>query len=90
MLQTIKERCGIPIEINVYDEDIDLYLIDCLEDMKASGVPERFLNESRPSPQVLTAATLYVKAYLGDDRTDTEKYLKLYRQKVFRLTMEDD
>ena len=36
----------------------------------------------------VTAATLYVKAYIGDDRTDTEKYLDLYRKKVFRLTME--
>ncbi len=90
MLQIIKERCGIPIEVDVYDEDIDLYLTDCFEDMKASGVPERFLSKTKLNPQVLTAATLYVKAYLGEDRTDTEKYLKLYRQKVFRLTMEDE
>lgn len=88
MLRMIKERCGIPEEIEVYDEDISLYLNDCLEDMKASGVPEGLMSTAEQNPQVLTAATLYVKAYLGGDRTDTEKYLELYRRKVFRLTME--
>lgn len=90
MLRMIKERCGIPEEIDIYNKDIELYLNDCLEDMKASGVPERLLNKENPNPQTVTAATLYVKAYLGDDRTDTEKYLNLYRKKVFRLTMEDE
>lgn len=85
MLDIIKERCGIPEEIEIYDRDISLYLEDCLEDMKASGVPESILDD----PRAVTAATLYVKAHLGDDRTDTEKYMELYRQKVFRLTLEE-
>lgn len=34
--------------------------------------------------------TLYVKAYIGNDRTDTEKYLDLYQKKVFRLTLEGE
>lgn len=90
MFQIIKERCGIPEEIDIYDPDIRLYMNDCLEDMKASGVPESLLDAETPNPQVVTAATLYVKAYLGDDRSDTETYLKLYRQKVFRLTLEEE
>lgn len=89
MFNIIKERCGIPEDIEVYDADIRMYLSDCLEDMKASGVPERLLDKTEANPQAVTAATLYVKAYLGDDRTDTEKYLELYRKKVFRLTLED-
>ena len=89
MLEIIKSRCGIPENIDVYDDDINIYIKDCLEDMKASGVPERLLDKPR-KPQVITAVTLYVKAYLGDDRSDTEMYLKLYRQKVFRLTLEDE
>lgn len=88
MFNMIKERCGIPEDIEVYDADIRMYLSDCLEDMKSSGVPARLLNKEKPNPQTVTAATLYVKAYIGDDRTDTEKYLDLYRKKVFRLTME--
>lgn len=56
--------------------------------MIASGVPEQIVK--RGGPEVVTAVTFYVKAYLGDDRTDTEKYLDLYRKKVFRLTLEDE
>lgn len=90
MFRIVKERCGYPEEIEVYDDDIRMYLNDCLEDMKASGVPERLLNKEQPGPQTVTAVTLYVKAYLGDDRTDTEKYLDLYRKKVARLILEEE
>lgn len=90
MFSMIKERCGIPNEITVYDSDIQMYLDDALEDMKASGVPERLFDQTDVDPQALTAVTLYVRAYLGDDRADTEKYLDLYRKKVFRLTLEDE
>ena len=90
MLEIVKSRCGIPEEIDIYDTDIRIYINDCLADMKASGVPEKLLDMNGIDPQVATAVTLYVKAYLGDDRSDTETYLKLYRRKVFRLTMEDE
>lgn len=90
MLEIVKSRCGIPDDIDIYDEDIQMYIDDCIADMKDSGVPERLLDMKNTDPQVTTAVTLYVKAYLGDDRSDTETYLKLYRQKVFRLTMEDE
>ncbi|MCI8592696.1 MAG: hypothetical protein HFI88_10220 [Lachnospiraceae bacterium] len=86
MLEQIKARCGIAVDI--YDGEIKGYIEDCLQDMGASGVPGRLLNGA--NAQVLTAVTLYVKAYLGNDRSDTGKYLDLYRKKVFRLTLEDD
>lgn len=90
MLELIKKRCGILV--NVYDDDIKAYIADCREDMIAAGVPEELFPESESdiSNQVITAVTLYVKAYLGNDRSDTEKYLDLYRKKVFRLTLEGD
>lgn len=90
MLQEVKMRCGIAPEITVYDEEIEMYIRDALEDMRASGVPEWLLNPEKMYPQTLTAVTLYVKAYLGNDRTDTDKYLELYRKRVFRLTLEGD
>ncbi len=90
MLQEVKLRCGIAPEIIVYDEEIEMYIKDALEDMRASGVPEWLLSTERVHPQTLTAVTLYVKAYLGSDRTDTDKYLDLYRKKVFRLALEDE
>lgn len=89
MLELIKRRCGIAESITVYDEDIMVYIKDCIEDMISSGVP-RDIAESKEHEGALTAITLYVKAYLGNDRTDTEKYLELYRRKVFRLTLEGE
>lgn len=91
MLELIKKRCGIAV--NVYDDDIKAYIADCREDMAAAGVPENLFPEEEDAEidsQVITAVTLYVKAYLGNDRSDTEKYLDLYRKKVFRLTLEGD
>lgn len=90
MLQEVKLRCGIAPEIIVYDEEIEMYIKDALEDMRASGVPDWLLSAERLHPQTLTAVTLYVKAYLGNDRADTDKYLDLYRKKVFRLALEDE
>ena len=87
MLELIKSRCGIAKTITIYDTDIKAYIEDCEGDMVASGVPPDLIDAE--DPQVITAVTLYVKAYLGNDRADTEKYLELYRKKVFRLTLEE-
>ena len=89
-LDAVKKRCGIAEGITVYDEEIAAYLDDCEQDLKASGVTEAVLQAEEHRNQILTAVTLYAKAYLGNDRTDTEKYLDLYRKKVFRLTLEGD
>ena len=88
MFSTVKKRIGIAETVKVYDEDIKSYLEDCKQDMLDSGVLEKTVEKQ--DARVATAATLYVKAYLGNDRTDTEKYLKLYREKVFRLTLEQE
>lgn len=88
MLKVVKERCGIAENVTVYDADIEMYIADCRMDMSASGV-SRELAESENHAGVLTAVTLYVKAYLGNDRSDTERYLGLYRNKVFRLSLEE-
>ena len=82
MLEEIKMRCGIAAAVTVYDADINLYIEDCIGDLKASGVAKELIESKHAG--VITAVSLYVKAYLGDDRTDTDKYLSLYRDKVFR------
>lgn len=87
MFTVVKRRCGIAPEITVHDDDIRLYIEDCKEDMLASGVPKQVVNRNNAS--VTTAITFYVKAHLGDDRTDTDKYMDLYQKKVFRLTLEE-
>lgn len=88
MLECIKERCGIASSVEVYDSEIETYIEDCRADMVASGVPKE-IAESDSHAGALTAVTMYVKAYIGNDRTDTEKYLELYRNRVFRLSLEE-
>ena len=89
MLNIIKQRCGIAQSVTTYDEDILLYIKDCEMDMIASGVPESLISKQMHEG-VITAISLYVKAFLGNDRTDTEKYMDLYRKKVFRLSLEEE
>lgn len=83
----IKQRIGIASSVTVYDYDIDLYVRDCIMDMRDSGVLEETL--AREDPRVVTAVTLYVKAHIGNDRSDTSRYLSLYRQKVSRLILDE-
>ena len=85
MIELIKERCGIAAAITVYDNDIKSYIADCKEDMALAGVDEELIKAETPG--VITAVTLYVKANLGNDRSDTEKYMELYHKKLFRLTL---
>lgn len=85
MIDLIKERCGIAAAITVYDDDIKSYIEDCKEDMALAGVNKALVEQE--SPGVITAVTLYVKANLGNDRSDTEKYMELYHKKLFRLTL---
>lgn len=87
MLELIKKRCGIAAALTVYDEDIKAYIEDCKEDLLLSGVDKSLIDYEKPG--VITAVTFYVKAHLGNDRMDTDKYMKLYQDKVFRLTLED-
>ena len=89
MIEVIKKRCGIAPSITTYDDDICLYVEDCKADLIASGVPEKIV-ESKEHPGVLTALTFYVNAHIGLDHSDSEKYMDLYRKKVFRLTLEAD
>lgn len=88
MFYLIKKRLGIAENVTVYDDDIRSYLADCEQDMLDSGVPEKTVDCQ--NDRAVTAATLYVKANLGNDRADTEKYMELYRQKVFRLTLDPE
>lgn len=88
MFYLVKKRLGIADNVSVYDNDIKSYLSDCERDMLDSGVPKKTIDYQ--DDRVVTAATLYVKANIGNDRADTEKYMELYRQKVFRLTLDPE
>lgn len=87
MLELIKIRCGIALQIKTYDDDINAYIEDCTDDMRASGVDKSLIDAETKG--VITAVTCYVKANLGNDRADSDKYMEMYRDKVFRLTLEN-
>lgn len=87
-VEALKRRCGIASGIKTYDEEIIGYIDDCISEMRASGIPQRLFETE--NQEVSTAVTFYVKANLGNDRTDTDKYMQLYRRKVARLALEED
>lgn len=88
MLEEIKQRCGIPASVTVYDSEYQSLIDDCMEEMRTAGVPAKLLSSDNVNQRVLTCITLYIKAYRGDDRSDTERYLSMFHRKVFKLSLE--
>lgn len=93
LLTMIKGRCGIPEFVTVYDEpELKPLIEDALEDMRTAGVPEWILEDKgeATNPRVLTAISHYVNANRGSDRTDTARYMRLYRNKLHKLMLEPE
>lgn len=90
LLDAVKIRCGIPAAITVYDTEFQELIADAIDEMASGGVPEGLITDNADTinPRSLTAISLYVKANRGDDRTDTELYMKLFHEKVFKLSLE--
>ena len=88
MLEQVKTRCGIPASVTAYDSEYQSLIDDCMEEMRTAGVPASLLSTDNINSRVLTCIVLYVKAMRGDDRSDTEKYMSMYRRKVFKLSLE--
>ena len=88
MLESVKARCGIPASVTVYDSEYQSLIDDCMEEMRTAGVPASLLSSDNVNQRVLTCIVLYVKSMRGDDRSDTEKYMDMYRTKVFKLSLE--
>lgn len=77
MLEKIKLKCGIASGITIYNEEITDLINSAKADLYASGVLPAVIKSD--NEQALNAIACYVKAYRGSDRTDTDKYLKLYQ-----------
>lgn len=88
MLEQVKSRCGIPASIKAYDGEYQSLIEDAKEEMLTAGVPASLLSDTSVNQRVLTCIVLYVKSMRGDDRSDTEKYMDMYRKKVFKLSLE--
>ena len=96
MLSEIRRKCGIADEVTVYDDDIVELVNDCILDLKTAGVPmdvlpAKITNTDKTTdgvdPRILDTISLYVHAHLGDDRSDTDQYLRLYHERVFKLSI---
>lgn len=90
ILDAVKIRCGVPAAITVYDTEFQELIADAIDEMASGGVPEGLITADSDTinPRALTAICLYVKANRGDDRTDTELYMKLFHEKAFKLSLE--
>ena len=87
---TIKERAGYSADITAYDTEIQDNMEAAITKMLAAGVPEDlFADEDPIDKRVLITITLYVNAYTGPDRTDTQTYLKMFSDGVKNLQLED-
>lgn len=103
ILDEVKFRCGIPAAVTVYDSSELISLIeDVIDDMRTAGVPEKLLPEAASgssaaeadadsvNPRVKTAIVLYVQGMRGQDRTDSAKYIRSYRNKLHKLMLEPE
>ena len=86
----IKTRAGYSEALTAFDEEIRDAIEAAVTKMLAAGVPEDLFVAKDPiDKRIIIAITSYVNAYCGQDRTDTNKYLKLFSDGVKNLQLED-
>lgn len=88
LLEKVKARCGVPEDITVYDTEFEDLIESAMYDMLTAGVPVSFCSTETTNPLAVNAITCYVQAYRDSDRTDTDKYLKMYRDILHKLMLE--
>lgn len=91
MLDIIKSRCYIMSD--VFDEEINSLISAGIIDCVQSGISPKVFekdSEGKYDNQVISCLTAYVKANRGNDRTDTEIYMKMYRSYRDKMTLESD
>ena len=92
MLETIKKRCYI--YTNIYDEEIESLISAGIQDCVESGISkEKFQKNEKTNKyddQILNCITNFVKANRGNDRSDTNIYMKMYESYRDKMTLESD
>ena len=88
MLEKVKKRCYI--NSKVFDDEITSLIDACIKDLEDVGIKENLFSASKVDDQILNCVVNYVKAYRGNDRTDTEKYLEMYNSLKNKLSMQND
>ena len=88
MLEKVKKRCYI--NSKVFDDEIASLIAACIKDLEGVGIKKNLFSASKNDDQILNCVVNYVKAYRGNDRTDTEKYLEMYNSLKNKLSMQND
>ena len=92
MLEIIKKRCYI--YTNIYDEEIASLISAGIQDCVESGISkEKFQKNEKTNKyddQILNCITNFVKANRGNDRSDTNIYMKMYESYRDKMTLESD
>ena len=87
---SIKMRAGYESDVTAFDAEIKDIMESAVMDMLTAGVPEdQFVTTQDIDKRILNAIALYVQAYIEQDRSDTNRYLNLYKRSVFKLSLED-
>ena len=86
---SIKIRCGYEIDVTEYDDEIRDLVEAAVMDMLTAGVAEDLFVTENLDKRILNALSLYVQAYIEQDRSDTNRYQSLYKRTVFKLSLED-
>ena len=90
MLDEIKKRCYITS--NLFNEEISSLINACIMDLKDANIDTSELKDENINEidgQLLNCIVNYVKAYRGNDRTDTEQYLKMYESLKNKLSLQE-
>lgn len=74
------------IKSPAFDVEITALINDCLSELKMLGI---YTEALRNDPQILTTVIFYVKGRFGAG-VETEKWEKLYRDKLVKLMIAKD
>ncbi len=79
MLDIIKSRCYI--SSNIFDKEIESLIGACILDCIETGISKDVFEKNEDGEYddlILNCITNYVKANRGNDRTNSENYMKMY------------
>lgn len=91
MLDIIKKRCYIMTDI--FDDEIESLISAGIIDCVQSGVDKSKFDEDlygKYDDQVINCITAFVKANRGNDRSDTDIYMKMYESYRNKMTLESN
>lgn len=85
---SVKARAGYA-EVDAFDGEITELMSSAVMDMLTAGVPADMFEDDPIDARIINAMAMYVLAYIEQDRSDTNRYLTLYKRLTFKLSLED-